>query len=85
MHNLDDYGPHKVIMRKLLGSSLLNFIKTGLWLPRWLSGKELACQCRRHGFDLWIGTILWRREWQPTPAFEPGKFHRQRSLVDYSP
>ena len=22
---------------------------------------------------------------QPTPAFVPGKFHRQRSLVDYSP
>ena len=20
-------------------------------LPRWLSGKESACQCRRHGFD----------------------------------
>ena len=85
MRHLDDYGPHKVIMRKLLGLFLLNFIKTGLWLPRWLSGKELACQCRRHRFDPWIGKIPWRREWQPTPAFVPGKFHRQRSLADYSP
>ena len=21
------------------------------------------------GFDPWIGKILWRRKWQPTPAF----------------
>ena len=28
---------------------------------------------------------LWRREGQPTPVFLPGKFHRQRSLVAYSP
>ena len=28
--------------------------------PRWLSGKESACQCRRHkrcGFNLWVGLI----------------------------
>ena len=29
--------------------------------------------------------ILWRRKWQPTPVFLPRKFHRQRSLVGYSP
>ena len=23
----------------------------------------------------------WRRKWQPTPVFLPGKFHGQRSLV----
>ena len=31
-----------------------------LGLPRWLSGKELACQCRRHkrpGLDPWVGKI----------------------------
>jgi len=42
-------------------------------------------QCRRPGFDPWVGKILWRREWQPTPVFLPGEFHGQRSLVDYSP
>ena len=26
-----------------------------------------------------------RRQWQPAPAFPPGKFHGQRSLVGYSP
>jgi len=28
---------------------------------------------------------LWRRKWQPTPGFFPGKFHGQKSLVGYSP
>ena len=32
-----------------------------------------------------VGKIPWRREWQLTPVFLPGKFHGQRSLVDYSP
>ena len=27
----------------------------------------------------------WRRKWQPTPVFLPGKFHEQSSLVGYSP
>ena len=39
----------------------------------------------RPGFDPWVRKIPWRREWQPTPVFLPGKSHGQRSLVDYSP
>ena len=31
------------------------------------------------------GMILWRRKWQPTPVFLPGKFHGQSSLTGYSP
>ena len=31
-----------------------------------------------------VGKIPWSREWQPTPAFLPGKSHGQRNLVDYS-
>ena len=54
-------------------------------LPRWLSSKESACQCKRHGFDPWVRKIPWRREWQPTLVFLPGKSHGQRSLVGYSP
>ena len=52
------------------------------------SGKEPACQCRRYrrcGFDLWVGKMPWRREWQPSPVFFPGETQRQRSLVGYSP
>ena len=52
--------------------------------PWWLSGKETTCQCRRQRFDSWIRKIPWRRKWQPTPAFLPGKSHGQRNLVGYS-
>ena len=54
-------------------------------LPRWLSGKESACQCKRHGFDPWVRKTPWRRKWQPTPVFLPGKSHGQWSLAGYSP
>ena len=37
------------------------------------------------GFDPWVKKILWRRAWQPTLLFLPGKFHGQRSLAGYSP
>ena len=54
-------------------------------LPRWCNGKESACQCRRCMFDPWVGKITWRRKWQPTPVFLPGKSHGQKSLAGYSP
>ena len=38
-------------------------------LPRCLSGRESACQCRRCRFEPWVGKILWRRTWQPTLVF----------------
>ena len=43
--------------------------------------KEPTCQCRRCGFDPWVGKIPWRREWQPTLVCLPGESHGQRSLV----
>ena len=58
-----------------------------LSVPGDVSGKEPACQCRRHkrhGFDPWIRKIPWRRAWQPTPAFLPGESHRRRSLAGHS-
>ena len=35
---------------------------------------------------LWslVGKSPWRRKWQPTPVFLPGKSHEQRSLAAYS-
>ena len=57
-------------------------------LPRWLSGQESTCQCRRHRrhrFDPWVGKIPWRKKWQSTPVFLPGESHGQRSLAGYSP
>ena len=54
-------------------------------LPRWLSGIESTCQCRRLWFYPWVGKIPYRRKWQPTLVFLPGKSHGQRILVGYSP
>ena len=50
-----------------------------------LSTKESACQCKKQGFDPQVGKISWRRAWQPTPVFLPGKSHGQRNLAGYSP
>ena len=36
-------------------------------------------------FDPWVGTTPWRRKWQPTPVFLPGKSHGQRSLASCRP
>ena len=36
-------------------------------------------------FEPWVGKIPWRREWQSTSGFLPGKSQGQRSLAGYSP
>ena len=46
--------------------------------PGGTSVKEPAGQCRRHKkfrFDPWVGKILWRMVWLPTPVILPGEFH----------
>ena len=32
-------------------------------------GKESCLQCQRPGFNSWVRTIPWSREWLPTPVF----------------
>ena len=53
--------------------------------PGGSDGKSVCLQCRRPGFDPWVGKIPWRRKWQPTPVPLPGKSHGWRSLGGYSP
>ena len=53
--------------------------------PAGSDSKSICLQCGRPGFNPWVGKILWRRKWQPTPVFLPGKFHGWRNLVGYSP
>ena len=60
-------------------------ITSALHVPRWLRQKRIHLKCWRPGFDLWVGKISWRRAWQPTLLFLPGKPHGQRSLAGYSP
>ena len=47
--------------------------------------KSVCLQCWRPGFDPWVGKIPWRRKWQPTPVFLPGKSHGSWNLVGYRP
>ena len=69
------------------GASMIWLLLFNMLKPlRWLSGKESACQSRKqksHGFNSWVRKIPWRRKWQPTPVFFPGKSHGQRSLESY--
>ena len=69
------------------------------WLLFWRSrkcpmdggpGRLQSMGSRRVGHDwatlLSLFTFMyWRRKWQPTPVFLPGKSHGQRSLVGCSP
>ena len=54
-----------------------------LGLPSWLSSKESTCNGRKRcKFNPQVRKIPWKRKWQLTPVFLPGKSHGQR---DYSP
>ena len=74
-------------------SNPLLSVNTVIGFLQGLSSKESACNAEAAG-DL--GSIPgsgrspeggngWRRKWQSPPVIFPGKFHGQRSLVDYSP
>ena len=82
---------HNLFIHSPVGGHLGSFWLGLGWkigLPTWLSCNESTCQCRRCrglGFDLWVRKIPWRRKWQSTPVFLPGKSHGQRSLEGYSP
>ena len=60
---------------------------------RWWTGKPGVLHSmgsQRFGHDWvtelnWTDTNIWSRKWQPTEVFLSGKFHEQRSLVDYNP
>ena len=56
----------------------------GLALPFSGKKKKSTCQCRRCGFDPWVGKIAWSRKWQPLSVFLPGKFHKHGNLVGCS-
>ena len=53
--------------------------------PWWLRWSGICLQWGNPGFNLWVGKIPWRREWQPTPVFLRGEFHGQWNLAGYSP
>ena len=60
------------------------YIYTHMGFPN-VSSKESNCQVRRRRFDPYVWKISWRRRWQPTPVFLPGKSHGHKSLAGYNP
>ena len=64
-----------------------NSLMTIMSFPNGSVGKESTCNAgnRGDGFNSWVRKIPRRRKWQPMPVFLPGKSHRQRSGVGYSP
>ena len=44
------------------------------------SGAKDLSAMQETGFDPWVREMPWRRKWQPTPTFLPGKSHGQRTL-----
>ena len=60
--------------------------------PNMIMGTSLVAQMvkrlptmRETQVQSWVGKISWRRKWQPTLVFLPGKSHGRRNLVGYSP
>ena len=47
--------------------------------------RKIHLQCRRLGFDPWVGKIPRSRKWQSTPVFLPRKSNGQKSQAGYSP
>ena len=45
--------------------------------------KNLPATLETNRFDQFVGKMPWRRKWQHTSIFLPGKFHEQRSLAGY--
>ena len=73
-------GAKAEISGLLLLAPSLDYLLSG-WsssLPS-LSPRLFIC-LMRPGFNSWVGKILWRRKWQPTPVLLPGESHGQRSL-----
>ena len=52
-------------------------------LPCWLRWLRICLQCRRPGFNPWVGKIPWGRVWQPTPVFLPGESPEDPGRLQY--
>ena len=51
------------------------------WVVAGSDSKASVYRYRRPGFNPWVGKIVWRKKWQPTPVLLPRKSHGWRSLL----
>ena len=64
-------GSRNIKRLLLIKEKRISQVKDGL--PWWFRQSRICLQCRRPGFDPWVGKIPWRRAWQPTLVFLPGE------------
>ena len=81
----EEFFTLKTLSLNRLDSCIYSFCRSlskYLGVPRWLSSKESTCQCRRCGFDPWVGHIhpleeemathnsilAWRIPWTEEPC-----------------
>ena len=62
-------------------SALIDRSRAGAQIADGSDGKASACNAGEPGSIPQSGRFPWRRKWQLTPVFLPGKFHGWRSLV----
>jgi len=55
--------------------SIINSMNMNLSKLWWLSWLRIHLQCRRPGFDPWVGKIPWRRKRLTTPVCWPGELY----------
>ena len=53
--------------REEKGLGISFFDSLSAWAPLVATGKESAFQCRRQGFEPWVGKIPWRSNWYGSP------------------
>ena len=61
----------------------IHFCWENEWMNEWIFFRGWWTWAWIPRFQPWVGKILWKMEWLPTPLFLPGEFHKQRSLVGY--
>ena len=63
----------------LTGDFKCSLLKTEA-VVHWSVLPDMSANARELGFNPWDRKVPWKREWQPTPVFLPGKSHGQRNL-----
>ena len=65
--HISEMGMNLIVNVYIFSFQILIYLKIWkemlhLGLPRWLNGKESACQCRRYGFNPWVRKISLEKE-----------------------
>ena len=79
--NLEPVTQHGISQKKKNEYRILTHIYEIYWASLVAQRLKHLPGIWRPGFDPWVGKIPWRRKWQHTPVFLPGKSHGWGSLV----